>query len=399
LFMVAEIVGGLWANSLAVLTDAAHLLSDLAGFLISIFALWLASIEPTSFLSFGFHRAEILGALVSVLLIWLMTGVLVYEAIYRIKHPQEVNGKLMFIVATVGLGVNFVMGFILHQSGHTHSHGLGTSGHGHATHAHSHGGGTYGTTGATDRSGTAPAPRTVLRKQSTHSTIPSDTAATQALAALVSPSLVPTSAPLVDTMDTKHDSRQLKPSHQRAHSHGEDGHGHSHSPHEHNEEEEDRPEEPDTNINVRAAFIHVLGDAIQSIGVMIAAGLIWYNPKWRVADPICTFLFSILVLFTTVRLVRQSVGVLMEGVPEGINPEEVIKALRSVPGVLEVHDLHIWSLSVGKPSMSAHLLVDDRSDGVLEKANQICGDEFNIHHTTIQIEKAADRVACNPHYR
>ena len=118
LFMICEIVGGFFANSLAIMTDAAHLLSDLAGFLISIFALWLATRAPTSRLSFGFHRAEILGALISVLLIWLLTGILVYEAIFRIRNPQDVDGKLMFIVASTGLGVNIALGFILHQSGH-----------------------------------------------------------------------------------------------------------------------------------------------------------------------------------------------------------------------------------------------------------------------------------------
>jgi Co/Zn/Cd efflux system component len=179
--------------------------------------------------------------------------------------------------------------------------------------------------------------------------------------------------------------------------------------------------------------------------------------EWKIADPICTFFFSILVLFTTsafallllcwvlgvgcqprltvhvvfvfvparaVRLVRQSVGVLMEGVPEGLNPDEVQRELSGLSGVLEVHDLHIWSLSVGKPSLSAHLLVDHDSvgthlrhshlcrglafthpslisptAGVLEAVHRLCASRFNIHHTTVQIETAADRVACNPHHR
>jgi hypothetical protein len=113
IFMICEIIGGLIANSLAIMTDAAHLLSDLAGFLISIFALWLATRPATSRLSFGFHRAEILGALVSVLLIWVLTGVLVYEACWRLAHPEDVDGKIMFIVATAGLLCNFIMGMIL----------------------------------------------------------------------------------------------------------------------------------------------------------------------------------------------------------------------------------------------------------------------------------------------
>lgn len=115
LFMVCEVIGGYFANSLAIMTDAAHLLSDLAGFLISIFALWLATRPATSRLSFGFHRAEIIGALLSVLLIWLLTGVLIYEAVWRVMHPEDVNGKLMFIVAAGGLVVNATMGMILMQ--------------------------------------------------------------------------------------------------------------------------------------------------------------------------------------------------------------------------------------------------------------------------------------------
>jgi len=311
-FMIAEIIGGFFANSLAIMTDAAHLLSDLAGFLISIFALWLATRAPTSRLSFGFHRAEILGALISVLLIWLLTGILVYEAIFRIRNPEEVDGKLMFIVASTGLGVNLLMGFILHQSGHGHSHGLG-GGHG-----HSHGG--HGS----------------------------------------------------------HEEEEEDDEHGSHGGHG--GHGRS-----------------GKNINVTAAFVHVVGDALQSVGVMIAAGLIWYNPEWRIADPITTFVFSLLVLFTTTRLIKQSIGVLMEGVPEGIDPEAVESALSQVRGVAEVHDLHIWSLSVGKPSLSVHLLTKptDEASEVLAAAHQLCARRFNIHHSTIQVERLQDQITCN----
>lgn len=328
------------ANSLAVLTDAAHLLSDLAGFLISIFALWLASKAPTSRLSFGFHRAEILGALVSVLLIWLLTGVLVYEAAYRVMHPEEVDGKLMFIVASAGLGVNILMGLILWQSGHGHSHGLG----GGSSHGHSHGG------------SSSSKPKAQEHKQ--------------------------------------HDG------------HGHDGeHGHSHGSSSSSSSAavaattaHDDHGPSAENINVTAAFVHVLGDAFQSVGVMIGAGLIWYNPEWRIADPICTFLFSVVVLVTTVRLIRQSVGVLMEGAPEGIDPGQVEEDLTAMEGVLEVHDLHIWSLSVGKPSLSVHLLTADEATAVLARAKKMLGEKYRIYHTTLQVEKKHDAIDCNPHY-
>lgn len=334
LFMILEIIGGLIANSLAIMTDAAHLLSDLASFLISIFALWLATRAPTSRLSFGFHRAEILGALVSVIMIWLLTGVLIYEAIQRIRVPEKVDGKIMFFIALSGLGVNLLMGLILHQAGHSHSHGLG-GGHG-----HSHGGASHDEEEEEDHG-------VDVEHGHSHG------------AATISSYQSDPSVPVID------------PTHPKA-----------------------------ANINVSAAFIHVLGDAIQSVGVMIAAGLIWWNPEYHLADPICTFVFSVLVLFTTTRLVKQSVGVLMEGAPDGIDPSRVEDALHTIDGVLEVHDLHVWSLSVGKPSLSVHLLTEDTNSSqfVLQQATIMLGKKFNIHHSTIQVEKKSDQISCNSHW-
>ncbi|KAK6919611.1 Cation efflux protein [Dillenia turbinata] len=131
-FISVEVVGGIKANSPAILTDAAHLLSDVAAFAISLFSLWAAGWEATPRQSYGFCRIEILGALVSILLIWLLAGILVYEAIARlINGTEEVNGFLMFLVAAFGLVVNIVMAVLL---GHDHSHGHG---HGH-DHHHEH---------------------------------------------------------------------------------------------------------------------------------------------------------------------------------------------------------------------------------------------------------------------
>jgi len=148
IFMAGEVAGGYFANSLAIMTDAAHLLTDIGAMLLSLFAMWLASRPPTSEMTFGFHRAEILGALASVLTIWALTGVLIYEAILRILHPPEhVDGKLMFFIALGGLGINILDAVILHAGagGHGHSHGLGGGsaggGHGHShgsSHSHKH---------------------------------------------------------------------------------------------------------------------------------------------------------------------------------------------------------------------------------------------------------------------
>lgn len=144
LFMIAEVIGGFLAGSIAIMTDAAHLLSDVAGFCISLFAIWIATLPASSRLSFGFQRAEVIGAVTSVLVIWVLTGVLVYAATERFleclqPNPKErVNGKVMFIVACIGLGVNVILMKILGHDHHHHGHGGHSHGHDH-THSHGHG--------------------------------------------------------------------------------------------------------------------------------------------------------------------------------------------------------------------------------------------------------------------
>jgi len=330
LFMIVEVVGGFLANSLALLSDATHLLSDCAGLMISITALWLVQKEATGRYSFGYHRAEIIGALFSIMLIWGLTVWLVVEAITRLITKPDVDGKIMFIVACLGILVNIIMGAILFQGGH-HSHGLGGGGHAHDDKSHGH---------------------------------------------------------------------QHKHSH--THSHG----GHSHGAHDHkhsHKHSQDHGKPKNTkgdqrNINVRSAFIHVLGDLVQSIGVVIAAALIWADHQLRLLDPICTLIFSVIVVFTTTTLVRDALDVLMENVPKHIDLEKLTSALQELPDVAAVHDLHVWNLSVGKPALSVHLLaksstydIDGKiipacADGILRKAQKVCSNDFHIQHSTIQIE-------------
>lgn len=138
---------------------------------------------------------------------------------------------------------------------------------------------------------------------------------------------------------------------------------------------------------------------MQSIGVMIAAGLIWYDEeRFRIADPICTLIFSIIVVFTTVNLMRDILSVLMESVPPGLDYMEIARSLKQLVDVAQVHDLHVWNLSLGKPALSVHLLVQSTtldsdghiipacSDAVLRKAQDLLTTKFGIHHATIQIE-------------
>ena len=143
IFMAAEIVGGVMAGSLAILTDAAHLMSDVAGFGISIFAIWLGRRDATVEFSYGWSRAEVIGALSSVILIWGLTAWLVYEAILRIMTPSPVDGWIMFGTALFGLFCNIIMAKVLHGGAGGHDHGSG--GHG------GHGG--HGDKGKKDKKG------------------------------------------------------------------------------------------------------------------------------------------------------------------------------------------------------------------------------------------------------
>ncbi|XP_041974775.1 zinc transporter 2-like isoform X2 [Aricia agestis] len=308
IFMVGEIVGGYLSNSLAIATDAAHLLTDFASFMISLFSLWVASRPATRKMPFGWYRAEVIGALTSVLLIWVVTGVLVYMAIQRVIYKQfEIDATVMLITSAVGVAVNLVMGLTLHQHGHSHGGGGG--------HGHSHG-----------------SSNPVLNNKKEHG-----------------------------ELDTE-----------------------SSSSHQHEQHRE--------NINVRAAFIHVLGDFLQSFGVFIAAIVIYYKPDWNLVDPICTFLFSILVLITTFNIIKDTLIVLMEGSPTGIDFQDVANTFLSLPGVLRVHNLRMWALSLDKTALAAHLAIRSgvSPQKVLEQATRLVHEKYNFFEMTLQIEEFND---------
>ncbi|KAI2801614.1 hypothetical protein BLOT_009428 [Blomia tropicalis] len=299
-FMLIEIVGGILANSLAIASDAAHLLTDFASFMISLFSIWMASRPASHKMSFGWHRAEVVGALTSVLMIWVVTGILCYVATERIlENSFEIDAKIMVITATVGVIVNLIMGMSLTLGGvpHGHSHG-GGSGHSHVEHGHQH-----------------------------------------------------------------------------------DDHGHGGFSSSANQGK--------GNINVRAAFIHVLGDFFQSLGVLIASLVIYFFPEYHIIDPICTFIFSVIVLFTTFAIIRDVLNVLMEGIPKGIDMSEVHKTLFNIDGVRKVHNLRIWSLSLDKAALSTHLAIEKGHEPskILNAALREIKSRYDIFELTIQIEE------------
>uniref|UniRef100_A0A4W3JIR8 Probable proton-coupled zinc antiporter SLC30A3 n=1 Tax=Callorhinchus milii TaxID=7868 RepID=A0A4W3JIR8_CALMI len=296
IFMVGEIVGGYFAHSLAIMTDAAHLLTDFGSMLVSLFSLWISARPATKAMNFGWHRSEILGALVSVLSIWVVTGVLVYLAIQRlISKDFEIEGHVMLITSGCAVGVNIIMAVILHQSTPLHSY----------VHRHSHGGGF---------------------------------------------SYEKLENGAVDSCTT-----------------GAGHHG---------------------NTSVRAAFVHVIGDLLQSIGVFVAAIIIFFKPSCKIADPISTFLFSIFVLGTTSTILKDVFRVLMEGTPKGMNFNVVKDVLLSIEGVKAMHSLHLWSLTLSQSVLSVHIAIDAQT--VLKEATDSLQSKFTFHTTTIQVEKYSD---------
>uniref|UniRef100_A0A0D6QZ64 Cation efflux protein cytoplasmic domain-containing protein n=1 Tax=Araucaria cunninghamii TaxID=56994 RepID=A0A0D6QZ64_ARACU len=428
LFMSLEVLGGIKANSLAVLTDAAHLLSDVAGFAISLFAIWASGWEATPRQTFGFFRLEILGALVSIQLIWLITGILVYEAIDRmINKTSKVDGKLMFIVATFGLLVNLVMVFLLghdhshghgHRHGHDHGHGHG-QGHSHGhdhwhehehshdqDHVHKHGHDDGHSDGhqheqkekhgdehsnkhshqehQSHHKGSVGSPHKVSldnpHKLSIDINSPRKLNIVVGQNTVTEPLLSGTEHPSDDVEETF--SRRWRSVENR------NSNGNTYRLDEDIESGLERSA-PHKNINVEGAYIHVLGDLIQSIGVMIGGAVIWVKPEWKIIDLMCTLFFSVLVLTTTIKMLRSILEVLMESTPREIDATKLEEGLVAIPGVIAVHELHIWAITVGKVLLACHVRIrpDANADIILHKVIEYCDKAYKISHVTVQIER------------
>ncbi|NXC33948.1 ZNT4 protein, partial [Campylorhamphus procurvoides] len=302
LFMTGELIGGYVANSLAIMTDALHMLTDLSGIILTLLALWLSAKSPTKRFTFGFHRLEVLSAIISVLLVYILMAFLLYEAVQRTIHMDyEINGDIMLITAAVGVAVNLVMGFLLNQSGHLHSH----------SHSHPH----------------------------------------------------------------HHVPQSHSPS--TAHGHGS-SHGHS-------------------SLAVRAAFVHALGDLVQSIGVLVAAYIIRFKPEYKIADPICTYVFSILVVLTTVRIVCDTGVIILEGVPRHLNVDRIKEDLMKIEDVYSIEDLNVWSLTAGKTTAIVHLqLVPGSSskwEDVQAKARHLLLNTFGMYKCSVQLQSYKQEIS------
>lgn len=276
LILVAEVIGGLWSGSLALLSDAAHVFSDIFALGLSYFALRLAARPPDDRHSYGWHRVEVIAALVNgASLLVIAVGIWV-EAVKRWQSPLEIKSMEMMVIAIIGLIVNIIVAVILGRHDHPHNHG-----------------------------------------------------------------------------------NVSEPQEKR-------------------------------NINVHSAYLHVLGDLISSIGVIAAALLIRFTgARW--IDPLISILIGAVILVSAYRLLRQSLHILIEGVPEGLSVRQLHQSIASINEVETVHDLHVWNLGSNQVALSAHVVLSQENfqqqPQVLEKIRHLLAADYNIHHTTLQFEQ------------
>lgn len=278
--LVAEVIGGFWTGSLALLSDAAHVFMDIFALALSYLALRLSALPADDRHTYGYHRLEVIAALINgVTLGWIAIEIF-RESWTRWFNPQPIKSVEMLVIAVIGLVVNLIVAFVL--GGHTHEH--------------------------------------------------------------------------------DHDEEE-----------GADAH----------EEAED--------LNVRSAYLHVLGDAISSVGVIVAAALIWFT-GWNWLDPLMSIFIGILIIISSWRVLKSSLHILVEGVPEHLSIEKIGQSIASVDGVLDVHDLHVWSICSGHVALSAHVLTADQKitdgDGIMAELKARLR-KFGVEHTTIQFECAA----------
>jgi cobalt-zinc-cadmium efflux system protein len=259
-FLLVEVAGALWTGSLALLADAGHMLTDVGGLGLALFAIWVAARPPTPEKTYGYYRVEILAALVNAIVLLAVSALILYEAYRRSLSPPPVLGGPLLAVAAVGLLVNLIGMWLLRR-------GAGES------------------------------------------------------------------------------------------------------------------------LNLKGAYLEVLSDALSSLGVIVAAAVV-LTTGWYLADPIIGAAIGLFILPRTWALLRQAVNVLLEGTPPHVNLPEVAAAMAAVPGVRQVHDLHVWTLTSGKHAMSGHVVVEDLAAGnrILQDLHELLHERFGIEHTTIQLE-------------
>ena len=324
--MVIEFTGGIISNSLAVTLDAAHLCTDLVSFLIALLAIWIAGRPATQRFNFGWYRAEIIGALFSICLIWFMTGSLCYLAVKRILSGSfDIDPVIMMITSGIAAACNFIVGLMLYadlEKLNIWFHLKKTS---------------------------------IVRMKRRSRVLAQHTVNTQART-ITNNCVCP----------VKDESIQTTPSLQYMYI----------------------KDKKNRNLPVQTAIINALGDMLQSVGVFLAGITIYYKPNWIMIDPILTFVFAFIVLIATLCIIGQAVMVLMEATPTYLDYDEIKKVFESIKGVKNVHNLRVWALNLDKVACLVHLEIEENVNptDILHQANHTIHQHYNFFETTIQIE-------------
>lgn len=265
--MIAEFVGGWLTNSLALIADAGHMLTDVAALSLTLAAIWFASRPATAEKTFGYYRLEILAAFINGIALVLLSLFVIYEAYERFYTKPEVKGAELTAIAVGGLFINLLAAYLLHS-------------------------------------------------------------------------------------DDKHD------------------------------------------LNMRGAWLHVMGDALGSVAA-IAAGVLIYAFGWIWADAVTSILISLIIIFSAWNLIKESVNVLLEGTPAHINLKAVEETIRATEFVADVHDLHVWTITSGMDALSVHIIHQKEVSQaeLLKTLRTKLHDEFGIDHLTIQMETSEDSDA------
>jgi len=267
-FVVVEVVYGVAAGSVALISDAAHNLTDVLGLALAWGAVLLARRKPSQRRTYGLRKSTVLAALTNAVLLLLAVGAVAWEAIGRLRHPAAVEGVVMMAVAAVGVGINGISALLF----------------------------------ASGRKG---------------------------------------------------------------------------------------------DVNVRGAFLHLAADAVVSLGVVIT-GFFILRTGWMWLDPLVSLLVSAVILVGTWRLLKQSLNLALDAVPEGVDEKAISAYLAGLQGVLELHDLHIWAMSTTETALTAHLVMQGGSchDTFLAEVGHELDSRFQIHHSTLQVEPPSDSHPC-----
>jgi len=260
-FLIAEVIGGILTGSLALLSDAAHMLTDVTALIISLVAIYVGKKPADTSRTYGYYRFEILAAAFNAALLFGVAFFILYEAYQRLKNPPEIYSMGMLVIALLGLVINIIAMKLL--------------------------------------------------------------------------------------------------------SHGKEG-----------------------SLNLKSAYLEVWSDMLSSLGVIVAALIIYYTHiTW--IDSLVAVLIGLWVLPRTWILLKEAINILLEGVPEGVDIKNIKTAILSVDGILEVHDLHIWAITNDKISLTAHLVTPiGNEEGIRAGVQKVLAEQFSITHTTLQIEKS-----------